>query len=249
MDHVGAMANCVRDLAYIFEVIAGYDPNDQKCAHLAVRGFDPEWQKPQSIARLGGMFHDGADPASSQKLLSFFRVQPGGVSPIWGTAISDVPPPAELAEVTRRHNTVMAVEAAAFHATRLAHHPEDYPPKITALLREGLNTPAPNYAECKSHQDQLSLICDNLLESFDALVTLATPGPAPTADTTGNPVFNSPWSYTGLPTISLPFAWSPDGLPLAIQLIGPRFREQEIFSIAAGWESREFEFERRPLPL
>ena len=35
------------------------------------------------------------------------------------------------------------------------------------------------------------------------LMCPATTGPAPLAHTTGDPAFNSPWSYTGLPTISI----------------------------------------------
>jgi len=259
MDHVGAMANDVQGLAYIFEAIAGRDLRDYGSADVAVQGLASNLREPdpQRIGRLGGMFHDRADHNTREQLLSLFRKRPGGgglatthgTSPIFGLEIADVPPPAEFGEVTRRHNTVMAVEAAAYHATRLARHPEDYPPNITALLNEGLNTPAPTYAQCKAHQDLLSRICDNLFHAYDALLTPAATGPAPAADTTGNPVFNSPWSYTGLPTISIPFAWSPDGLPLSLQLIGPRFEEERLFGIAAGWEAREIRFKRRPLPL
>jgi aspartyl-tRNA(Asn)/glutamyl-tRNA(Gln) amidotransferase subunit A len=142
----------------------------------------------------------------------------------------------------------MAVEAAAYHGARLARHPDDYPPNITALLRDGLNTPAPAYANCKVHQARTSALCDNLFDHFDALLTPATTGSAPEVGTTGNPVFNSPWSYTGLPTVSLPFAWGPDGLPLALQLVGPRFNEGQLFAVAARWES-DIGFTRRPLPL
>jgi aspartyl-tRNA(Asn)/glutamyl-tRNA(Gln) amidotransferase subunit A len=76
----------------------------------------------------------------------------------------------------------------------------------------------------------------------------ATTGPAPTAETTGDPAFNSPWSYTGLPVVSLPFTYTNDGLPLAIQLVGPRWGEAELFATAAQLEA-DIAFERRPIPL
>jgi Asp-tRNA(Asn)/Glu-tRNA(Gln) amidotransferase A subunit family amidase len=260
MDHVGAMANCVRDLAYIFEVIAGHDPCDPASADKPVPDFTwsfPKPPDPQRIAILGGMFQDRAEPAIRERLLALARMRAGaggiattdrGAIPDDVLEVADVAPPAGFGEVTRRHNTVMAVEAAAYHASRFAIHPEDYPSKITGLVREGLSTPAPEYASCKAHQERLSVLCDDLFEHYDALLTTATTGPAPPADTTGNPVFNSPWSYTGLPTISLPFVWSQDGLPLALQLIGPRVGEEKLFGIAAWWE-RLIGFERRPLPL
>ncbi len=54
----------------------------------------------------------------------------------------------------------------------------------------------------------------------DALVTPATLGAAPDPSTTGDPVFNSPWSLLGLPTVSFPIGLSADGLPLAVQRSG-----------------------------
>jgi aspartyl-tRNA(Asn)/glutamyl-tRNA(Gln) amidotransferase subunit A len=80
------------------------------------------------------------------------------------------------------------------------------------------------------------------------MLTPAATGPAPDVSTTGDPAFNSPWSYTGLPTVSLPFAWSPDGLPLSIQLIGWRRGEARLLGDAA-WCERAIGFEPRPLPL
>ena len=40
----------------------------------------------------------------------------------------------------------------------------------------------------------------------------ATTNPAPDAATTGDPAMNSPWSFTGLPTICLPIGLADDGL-------------------------------------
>ena len=261
MDHVGAMANCVQGLAWIFGVIAGHDPRDPASANNRVPDFTyapivpPD---PQRVAILGGMFHQRAEPAFREQLVTFARkiagfgglasTTDGKSIPINVLEVSDLALPAEFGEVSHRHNTVMAVEAAAYHAPRFARHPEDYPYHITTLIRDGLNTPAPVYADCKAHQEQVSRLCDGLFGHVHALLTPATPGPAPTSETTGPPVFNSPWSYTGLPTISLPFGWSPDGLPLALQLIGPRFGEAQLFGIAARWEA-DIRFERRPLPL
>ncbi len=76
------------------------------------------------------------------------------------------------------------------------------------------------------------------------LLCPATTIPAPLADTTGDPAFNSPWSYTGLPTISLQTGYFVDGLPLAIQLVAGPHREDLLFSVAAWCEKR-----LAPIPL
>jgi aspartyl-tRNA(Asn)/glutamyl-tRNA(Gln) amidotransferase subunit A len=144
--------------------------------------------------------------------------------------------PAAFDEVVARHRTVMAVEGAAFHEPRLRRHPDDYAPNIRALLEEGLATPAPEYARCKEHQRQLTTEVLACFEGVDALLAPATPGAAPPANSTGDPAFNSPWSYTGLPVVSFPAGWSPERLPLAVQLVGRPWGEAGLFAAAAWCE-------------
>ena len=69
-------------------------------------------------------------------------------------------------------------------------------------------------------------------DGIHGLVMPATTGPAPTAETTGNPLFNSPWSYTGVPSVSFPVERTPDGLPLAIQIVGAHGSDGEVLCIA-----------------
>ncbi len=77
---------------------------------------------------------------------------------------------------------------------------------------------------------------EDCFEGVEVLLTPATPGPAPDAGSTGDPAFNSPWSYTGFPTISFPVGQSPDGMPLAIQLVGRPWSEHELFPVAVWCE-------------
>jgi aspartyl-tRNA(Asn)/glutamyl-tRNA(Gln) amidotransferase subunit A len=142
----------------------------------------------------------------------------------------------------------MAVEAASFHETLLKRHPDDYPPRIRALLEEGLACPAPEYARCKEHQQRLSAEMSGCFDAgLDGLLCPATRGPAPDAGTTGDPAFNSPWSYTGLPCVSFPAGWADDGLPLAIQLVGRQWSEEALFPAAAWCEEFLAAEPREPL--
>ena len=83
--------------------------------------------------------------------------------------------------------------------------------------------------------------------SVDALVMPATRGPAVTAETTGDPLFNSPWSYTGLPAVSFPVAWSAERLPLSLQLVSRPWSEAGLLQLAA-WCVERVGLER-PSPL
>jgi aspartyl-tRNA(Asn)/glutamyl-tRNA(Gln) amidotransferase subunit A len=236
------MARSVRDLAILFQAIAGFDPTDPTTCNLPVPDLQAAIVAQVSSPRLGrvrGLFEDRAEPmvrALMDRVEELFRAH--------GAKVSSVALPAAFDEVLVRHHIVMGVEAAQYHEPRLLRHPEDYPPKIRSLLEEGLGCRATDYARTKEHQRQLAQEMPGCFEGVDALLTPATRGPAPDAASTGDPAFNSPWSYSGLPTISLPAGWTPEGLPLAIQLVGRAFDEAQLFAVAA-WCEKVLAVEKR----
>jgi aspartyl-tRNA(Asn)/glutamyl-tRNA(Gln) amidotransferase subunit A len=198
---------------------------------------------PPRLARLRGFFEQLAEPAVNELM---DRI--GKQLHEKGAEITELAVPAAMNDIVQRHRTVMAVEAAAFHEPRLRQHPDDYLPNIRTLLEEGLACTASQYARCKEHQRELTLAMQACFRGVDALLVPATTGAAPDAATTGDPAFNSPWSYTGLPCVSLPAGRSREGLPLAVQLIGPHWSEAELFA-AAAWCESVLEFPRRPPPV
>jgi aspartyl-tRNA(Asn)/glutamyl-tRNA(Gln) amidotransferase subunit A len=223
LDHPGPLARCVRDLEILLLAMAD--------GGWSIGVVETATMRPV-LGRLRGLFERKADPVvikMMDEVVDELRQR--------GAVVEDVSLPASFAEVLPRHRTVMAVEAAAFHQERLRRHPEDYDPCIRGLIEEGLNCPAPEYARCKRHQQQLRREMEGCFDSVEVLLTPATTGPAPDAGSTGDPAFNSPWSYTGFPTISFPCGRSPDGLPLAIQLTGRPWGERELFRVAVWCEN------------
>jgi aspartyl-tRNA(Asn)/glutamyl-tRNA(Gln) amidotransferase subunit A len=234
LDHVGPIGCCVRDLAILLQVIAGPDPYDPLCSTDPVPDYRTAVAKPPTAPRLGrlrGLFEERAEDPVQQLMDEV------SAALTRSAALRDVALPAAFAEVVARHRVVMAVEGAAFHEARLRRHPEDYETKVRGLLEEGLACPAPEYARCKEHQRELTAAMLTCLEGVDALLTPATTGAAPDAATTGDPAFQAPWSYTGLPTVSFVAGWTEDGLPLAIQLVGKPWGEPELLATAAWCEA------------
>ncbi len=256
LDHVGMMANSVRDLALLFSATAGADPRSPNTrAQIVYDAFGNRYDMPRDLD-MGYEHHwlcvtdDFFLPRCSEPMRAAFdtmvrklvRYEPtdeviGRVQPV------SLPP--GFAEAPERQLTVMAVEAAAYHEPRYRRQPDDYPPKVTSLIERGLRTSAAEYARCKQAQH---LLTDELRTRFRALLVPATPAPAPPAETTGDPTFNSPWSYTGMPVVSLPFAWTADGLPLAAQIVAKQGQEDDLFRTAA-WVERVIGFVPRPLSL
>ncbi len=244
LDHVGVMARCVDDVALLMQTIQGPDPRDAATLDQTTLAlFDRFGTTRPCLGRPSELFEAHAEPST----LRFFEMVIRQLREA-GAKVVDIALPARFADVTARHRTVMAVEAAAYHGPRLQRHADDYPPNVRQLLEEGLRCPATDYYRAKEHQRQLR---DDILPSLsgcDALITPATPGPAPNASTTGDPVFNAPWSYTGLPTVSLPAAFTEAGLPLSIQLVGAPWSEPRLFAVAR-WCEQRLALERRQPPL
>ena len=229
MDHPGPMAHDVMDLALLLGGmlgrLAGGHPNYVESAVVAA-------SRPR-FGRLRQLFEEKATSDVHDMMDEIAHAFSEG-----GAGVEELALPADFSDIIQRHRTVMAVEGAAFHEPRLKRHLDDYAPNIKRLLDEGLACPAPEFARTKEHQGALSSAMRLMLHGNLVLLCPATTGPAPLADTTGDPAFNSPWSYTGLPTISIQTGYSVDGLPLAIQLVAGPNREDLLFSVAAWCEKR-----------
>jgi aspartyl-tRNA(Asn)/glutamyl-tRNA(Gln) amidotransferase subunit A len=202
LDHPGPLARSVGDLALMWRAICG----DAPAAGLAAA---------PRLGRLRGLFDERADPA--------MRAAIDRAAEALGTAgatVVEVALPEGFADVLRHHRTIMAAEAAEWHERRLAEQPDAYPPRIRALVEEGLAVRAVDYLRAKAHQETMRRAILACFDGVDALLTPAAAGPAPDPSTTGDPALNAPWSYTGLPTVTFPIGFSADGLPLGIQLAG-----------------------------
>jgi aspartyl-tRNA(Asn)/glutamyl-tRNA(Gln) amidotransferase subunit A len=166
-----------------------------------------------------------------------------------GAEVIDVPDPFDFERAIRDHRVIMAAEAAEGHTERLAQCPADYLPRIRDLIDEGRGLAAVAYLAARRHQEELRAVLADRGADLDAFVMPATLGPAPDPSTTGNPVLNSLWSFTGSPVVSFPVALSAEGLPLAIQLIEPRpLAESDLLATAAWCEDvvQRAERARRP---
>jgi aspartyl-tRNA(Asn)/glutamyl-tRNA(Gln) amidotransferase subunit A len=81
-------------------------------------------------------------------------------------------------------------------------------------------------------------------EEVDVIVCPSIPTPAfRIGEKTEDPltmylsdIFTVPASLAGLPAISVPSGFSREGLPLGLQILGPRFGENAVFAAAGGFE-------------
>jgi aspartyl-tRNA(Asn)/glutamyl-tRNA(Gln) amidotransferase subunit A len=162
-----------------------------------------------------------------------------------GAEVVALPLPATWDGVHAHHRRIMAVEAAEYHRRWFPAQRAAYAPRIAELLEEGRAASALDYAAALQHKALFRRDMVQALSDVDALVTPATVTTAPPRDTTGDPYFNSPWSYCGLPTISIPCGLADDGLPLSLQLAGPPLKEAALLAVAQ-WCEDVLKFDKLP---
>jgi aspartyl-tRNA(Asn)/glutamyl-tRNA(Gln) amidotransferase subunit A len=173
---------------------------------------------PLTFALLKGPFEERAEPAMREAM--------GRAVAAWreaGIEITEVDElPDWFAPIWTAGRTTLAAHAAAFHFDRFRADPGDYPPRITELIREGLATSAVEYLKAQSLLGEAGLAARaSEWTGADLWITPSTLGAAPGPETTGDAVFNGPWTFLGLAAATLPIGLSPDGLPLGAQVIAP----------------------------
>ena len=72
-----------------------------------------------------------------------------------------------------------------------------------------------------------------MLLEYDAIITPAATGEAPVGlESTGNPVFCTPWTLAGLPSISLPLLGGTNDMPVGVQLVAAKGDDARLLRTA-----------------
>ncbi|NBR05781.1 MAG: amidase [Planctomycetes bacterium] len=227
MDHMGMMAPKIEDLEIIWEEVT------------ETTNRIPEAPKPPCIAVLKSFFSEKASDEMrnmlNENIKNFQRA---------GAQVAFMELPEAFANLTTEHRAIMSYEAFKIHEYWISRRPEDYPPKITSLIKEGSKISPDYYISCKNQQNHWKNYFEKNLKEHDCFLMPATTTEAPDNETTGDPAFNSPWSFTGLPALSLPCQLSKTGLPLAIQLVSRSNSEPKLFQLGK-WCEKQIDYSYR----
>ena len=233
LDHVGVFARAVEDCALALTVLVGGDPAPDDYVGAVV---DPP------APRLGVLapFLARATPEMGKHLEAVTR----GLEAA-GARLEDVALPAAFASIYDVGATVLRAEAAAAHAPLFPAHAAEYPPKIKELIELGHAISAPAYLVAQVARRQVREAVGAIAARYDAFLLPTIGAPAPRGlGSTGDPSFCSPWSFLGMPAITLPTGVE-GGLPLAVQLVAAPWSEARLLG-AAAWCERVIGFAAGP---
>ncbi len=252
----GCLGRSVADLALGLSAITGPDPRDpmsinEPGSHFA-RPLDRSF-KGASIAWFKDLNGAPFDPRV-RTIIDGHRKTFEALGCIVEQAEPDFSPAETAFRILRAWNS------ATTHAARLRQHPDAYKDTLKAEIEQGLRLTAADVAHAETAHVTMWRSFQKFLEKYDFFI-LPTSQLPPFDATTPYPTelagvkftnyidwMKSCWyiSTTGNPAASVPAGFTPEGLPVGIQIVGRHHQDFSVLQLAHAFEQATGFAKRRP---
>jgi len=230
LDQVGVFARTVHDLALLAGQLVGYDERDPDTRPRARIPFAEvaaeEPPLPPMFAFVKTPHWERADEETKEAF--------GELIEHLGDRVEEVELFPSAAEAWQWHETIMEAEMAANLEREWKEGRDRLSDSLRAQLERGREVRAVDYQRAVARIRPMYESFVELFEQrYDAILTPAAPGTAPKGLTsTGDPSFCTLWTLCGMPAVSLPLLQGTNGLPLGVQLVGPRDGDARLLRTA-----------------
>jgi aspartyl-tRNA(Asn)/glutamyl-tRNA(Gln) amidotransferase subunit A len=249
-DHAGPMTWSVEDCAIMLQAIAGHDSKDPASADRRVPDYRAALTggiKGLRIGVLRHLFEQDAPipPVAKAALEAAFDVLRGLGAELEDTNIR----PAQVyhdVKITGAESELYAVHEPVLR-TRLGDFGEDFLGRTLGALLIS----AADYVQASRWRRVLIAEMAPLYAKYDVLLT-AAPGPAPRLESWRTISFwqkaslTTPFNLTGGPALAQCIGYTPDGLPLSMQIVGRPFDDATVLRVAHAYEGATPWRTRRP---
>ena len=249
LDHAGPLAGNVRDAALLLGAVAGFDPDDPASVDKPVTDWAAAIGRPIRGFRIGVVrhFHETdakVSPASVASLEAALDVLAGLGAKIIEVRLSPLEDYAACKTLISMPELHAAYEPEL--KTRLAEFGENFRFRVLAAP----TIAAIDHVQAHRWRRRLSREMLKVFERVDVLATAGNTGPAPLIETIRTslekPSLPAPFNVTGCPALTMCSGFTPEGLPLAIQLAATPFDEATLLAAAHAYEQATPEHRRRP---
>lgn len=245
LDHIGPMARSAADCAALLEVIAGWDAHDPTSIDVPVPDYSSQIGKGVRDMRIGidrSYSLGGVDPEVAAALERAIGVFEG-----LGARIVEVTLP-EYDDLVAAWIMMCAIETAVAHQETYPARADEYGPDLAQLIDQGHATTGMEAA--RGHHLRLAftealatmfgevdcMLCPTMPMPTPSLAEMAQYGEDPSVL---NAIlrFTAPFDFSGNPTVTLPNGIDRAGMPLSMQIVGPRLGEAAIIRAAGAYQS------------
>jgi Asp-tRNA(Asn)/Glu-tRNA(Gln) amidotransferase A subunit family amidase len=229
LDQVGVFARTIEDAALIAEQLMAFDDRD------------PD-MRPRARPNLIEMV---ADQPPVPPRLAFVK------TPVWDHADEDTRRaftelvehlgehvgPFELPEMFNDavtwHRMIMEADVARSFEREYARGKDRLSATLREMIERGQKVLGGAYNRAVDQIPVLNSMLDALFDWCDAILTPAATGEAPIGlESTGSPIFCTIWTLCGTPAICLPILQGPHGMPMGVQVVGPRGDDARLLRTA-----------------
>jgi amidase len=151
-----------------------------------------------------------------------------------GAPIRPVTLPDSFAEL--RHaarETINNYERAGAMAHEWNTNRESISPVLRKRIEIGSRMPRSEYLQGLRLGEECRAKLPEVFAEFDVLLAPCVNGEAPRGlEASGDPSFQTIWTILHTPSIALPTHRGPNGLPVGIQLVGPRYADRQLLACA-----------------
>jgi aspartyl-tRNA(Asn)/glutamyl-tRNA(Gln) amidotransferase subunit A len=248
-DHVGPLARSVEDCALIMDALTGFDPLDDVSIRVERGALHASAGDSVAKLRIGtprAPFYEGLDPEVATAVERALGVLRGLTA-----ATTDV----ELPDIGYAY-TVLGAETYEYHAQMLADPAKRalYSPITLMRIESGANVTTNDYIASRRRMTIARNTIDDVFKKVDVLVTPTFMQPPPTVaaslasppDERGMIRNTLPFNVLGIPTISVPCGFTRAGLPIGLQVTGPRLGEARVYALAHAYEQATDWHRREP---
>lgn len=231
LDQVGVFGRSVEDVALIAQQLMAFDDRDP---HMRTRA------RPDLI----GITTE--EPLMSPRL-AFVK------TPAWNQAEEDVQggftelveflgdrvEELDLSELLEHaidwHRTIMEADLAKSFRREYERGKTKLSSTLREMIERGQKVLAMDYSYALEQIPVLNSALDEIMLEYDAIITPATPGEAPVGlDSTGSPVFCTPWTLCGMPSITVPILQGSTGMPVGVQMTATKNDDARLLR-TANW--------------